>query len=186
MLQWIVIKVLLAALGIISSLLAKKKGPSEQADDAKAPAEKTPFKKNKYFLSTAEQVFFRVLKHVVDERFEVLAKVRLLDLLWLPPQAPTKQKFRNMAQSKHADFVLCDPKTLVPVLVVELDDSSHQRADRQDGDAVKNRLLEDAGLPILRVKCQQAYDTRALAEEIQKAVGGRPTPAGQLSATLST
>lgn len=172
MFQWVLIAILLAALGILSSVLAKKKGASGQSDDANAPPEKTPFKKNKYFLTSAEQVFFRILKHVVDGEFEVLTKVRLLDLLWLPPQAPTKQRFKNMAQSKHADFVLCDTKTLVPVLVVELDDVSHQREERQGGDAVKNRLLVDAGLPILRVKCQQAYDTRALGEGIQQAVRG--------------
>ena len=34
--------------------------------------------------------------------------------------------------AKHVDFVLCCPATLRPLLVVELDDASHGRADRQE------------------------------------------------------
>ena len=132
----------------------------------------TPFKKNKYFLSNAEQAFYRVLRSVIGQRFEVFAKVRLLDVLWLPPQVQGKQKFKNMVQSKHLDFVLCEPKTMLPTLVIELDDSSHQRAENSGRDALKDRVLSDAGLPLLRVKVCSVYDVRALASALEGALPG--------------
>jgi len=146
----------------------RQDGPSEPGAPTK---ERSPFKRNKFFLTTAEQSFFGCLKHVVAGRFELFAKVRLLDVLWLPPDAQSKQRWRNMVQSKHVDFLLCDSKTLLPLVAVELDDSSHNRGDRQDRDDLVDGVLEAAGLPILRVTARSAYDTRALGEEIMKRIG---------------
>jgi len=59
-------------------------------------------------------------------------------------------------QCKHIDFVLCDRKYSEPLLAIELDDSSHKLYDHQESDEVKDHVCAEAGLPLLRVKVQQA------------------------------
>ena len=68
-------------------------------------------------------------------------------------------------KSKHIDFVICDSK-LSPVIVIELDDSSHQRPVRVARDRDVNRILEIAELPILRVHVRRVYNPLEIARQI--------------------
>jgi len=163
--------VVVVILAVIASVVKKGKGRASRGAGA---AEASPFRRNKFFLTTAEQSFFGCLKEAISGRWELFAKVRLLDLLWLPRETQDKQRWRNTVQSKHVDFLLCDRKTLMPLLAVELDDSSHRRPDRQERDDFVNKVLESAGIPVLRATARSLYDTRALGEEIQKMLGAKP------------
>jgi Protein of unknown function (DUF2726) len=49
-----------------------------------------------------------------------------------------------------ADFVLCRPDLSI-VAVIELDDRSHLRQDRQRADARKSKALADAGIRLVRI-----------------------------------
>lgn len=73
-------------------------------------------------------------------------------------------------QSKHVDFVVCDRARVCPILVIELDDRSHQRDKVQVRDAFIDEVFRSVGLPILRVKAARAYDVLDLRKQIQKAV----------------
>ena len=76
----------------------------------------------------------------------------------------------NRIDRKHVDFVLCDPKTMQPKLVVELDDSSHQRADRKKRDQEVDDAFSAAQLPILHVICKSQYQSENLKRQIQTAL----------------
>lgn len=160
--------VVVVLLGIAAALLKKGK-PGQSASTTLSGT--MPFKKNKYFLSAAEQSFYGVLKQAVAGQLDIFAKVRLLDVLWLPPQVQGKQRHKNLVQSKHVDFVLCDSKALVPMLVIELDDVSHARSDRERRDLLVDKVLTDAKLPVLRVPAKASYDVRQLAADIRQALG---------------
>jgi hypothetical protein len=81
----------------------------------------------------------------------------------------------NQISSKQADFVVCDTVTTRPLLVVELDDSSHDRADRQDRDGFVDRACASAGLPILHIRAAASYNAQDVARRIAEALssGGR-------------
>ncbi|MFT3685880.1 MAG: DUF2726 domain-containing protein [Phycisphaerales bacterium] len=111
----------------------------------------------------------------------LFAKVRLGDVL-TPDRNKTPERSgsdgwqaaRNKIDRKHVDFLLCNPATTKPVLVIELDDKSHQRPDRQERDKFLNDACKTAGLPIWRVACLPPninYDPRQLAAEMAKALG---------------
>ncbi|MCS7034946.1 MAG: DUF2726 domain-containing protein, partial [Phycisphaerae bacterium] len=77
---------------------------------------------NKYFVSNAEANFFRVLKRVVGDRGHVLAQVSLRQLLWIPgdnQSNPGRAAWQNRIDKRSVDFVVCDPSTLTPKLVIE-------------------------------------------------------------------
>jgi hypothetical protein len=49
------------------------------------------------------------------------------------------------------DFVLLDARDLRIRVVVELDEKTHGRAGRREGDALVDRALGQAGVPVVRV-----------------------------------
>lgn len=68
------------------------------------------------------------------------------------------------------DFVLCDPGTLQPIFVIELDDSSHNRPDRMLRDAFVEVVLESAKIPLVRVPVKRNYDQKELGELFRAAI----------------
>lgn len=124
---------------------------------------------NKYFVSNAEADFFRVLKRVVGDRGHVLAQVSLRQLLWMPgnnQSNPGRSAWQNRIDKRSVDFVVCDPSTLTPKLVIELDEPSHARPERQTRDEQVDAMLQAAKLPTIRVLTSRSYDTRELAATI--------------------
>jgi hypothetical protein len=57
-----------------------------------------------------------------------------------------------------------------PVAAVELDDSSHARADRRARDEFVRDALSAAGLPLVSVKASRQYEPRALREAVLTAL----------------
>jgi very-short-patch-repair endonuclease len=148
---------LLALLQVLPRLLKRPKPTAEQL----------PYRRKDYLLSRTEREFYeRLIVAVAGLQIAVFAKVRLEDLLWLPKGTANRQGHRNRVQSKHVDFVLCDRRDLRPVLVIELDDASHERQDRRTRDALVNEILSAAGLPILHVKARWAYDAQSIARQV--------------------
>lgn len=121
------------------------------------PAGPWPFVRKRHLLSKAEFSFFRVLQASAPEKV-VLAKVNLGDLLAVAKGTEKRQTWRNKIDRKHADFVLCDPETMVPETVVELDDASHGSKQAQERDEVKTRACEAASLPLVRVAARKSYN----------------------------
>jgi hypothetical protein len=106
--------------------------------------------------------FFPALRAAVGGQAVVMCSVRLADVLEPAPGRPGWQRLFNRICSKHADFVLCEPGTLRPLAIVELDDPSHRRADRQKRDRLVDAVAASAGLPILHVPTAGAYAPDAI------------------------
>ena len=96
--------------------------------------------------------------------------VRLADLVYIERGTEKRQSYFNRIQSKHIDFVLCDRNDIKPILAIELDDSSHRRADRIARDEFVDNALAQAGLPLLRVPVRANYDPAELRNQIQDAI----------------
>lgn len=150
----------LGCLGILFKLLGAEESAQKQL----------PYARKDYLLSRAERSFFGVLQQVVGSELLVFTKVRLGDLLYIKKGTENRQSFFNRIQSKHVDFVLCEPGAVRPVLVIELDDSSHDKAGRQARDAFVDEALTVAGLPILRVRAKASYSPDKLKGSIKDAI----------------
>ncbi len=147
----------------------------------KAPVqEQLPYAQKDYLLSKSERSFFGVLQQAVTSDHLIFAKVRLGDLLYVKKGTENRQSFFNKIQSKHVDFVLCEPKTVRPVLVIELDDASHNRTDRQSRDAFVNDAFEAAGLPILRMPAKAGYNPA----EVTKMINDKMSSESERSAII--
>ena len=134
-------------------------------------AEDLPYVLKRYLMSKAERSFFGALEQVTDSsKYYIFPQVSLNNLVTVEKGTGSFQAFHNKVDRKSVDFVLFDRSAVSPVLAIELDDSSHDREDRQERDAFVDRVLAKAGLPLLHVRVQTAYDPKSLAEDISRAV----------------
>lgn len=154
---YIPLLIFIVIIGTILKELTKKKRKSKTGD----------YKyQKKTLMSVNEKSFYSELLPICKKHgFLLFSKVRLIDLI-----EPVRGGNSNVAKlhiiQKHVDFVLCHASTLTPMLVIELDDNSHNSASAQQRDADKNKALESAGLPIIRTRT-----AARLEESIMKALG---------------
>lgn len=124
------------------------------------------------FLSRAEQSFFLTLQTVVTDQALICAKVSLGDLFYVKSGDPSiYRSYTNKIDRKHVDFLLCDPKTLKPILGIELDDKSHQREDRKNRDEFVEKVFLTAKLPLVRISARQSYSLSELNLLINPHIG---------------
>jgi very-short-patch-repair endonuclease len=118
-----------------------------------------PFQKEPVLFTPAERSFLGVLDTALGNQFRVFGKVRLADVIKVKPglSGSARQQAFNRIQSKHLDFVVCDPKDLSVQFVVELDDSSHQQSGRQARDEFLDKALAAAGVPVFHFQVKRTY-----------------------------
>jgi very-short-patch-repair endonuclease len=127
--------------------------------------ETLPYRLTDAFLSPTELSFFRVLQLAVSNRAVINCKVKLADIFYVINRRENVGH-QNRIDRKHVDFLLCDPQTMQPLVGIELDDSSHQKAKRIERDELVDKVFETAGLPLLRVPARSAYSPQQLAAEL--------------------
>ena len=160
--------VVLPLLGLLALVAVLRRALDHSRSSNRTAA--LPYRRETSLLSPAERSFYEALLVALRDRRDlvVFAKVRLIDLLSVPAGAGNRRAHVNRVCSKHVDFVLCDRRELRPLLVIELDDASHEREDRRDRDAFVDAALAEADLPILRVRAQRGYVPTELARLIDE------------------
>lgn len=138
-----------------------------------------PYLRKDWLFSQAERSFFGVLEQAVggiDGRLRIFAKVRLVDVLRIAKGTAkgggnSYRAHFNRISNKHVDFVICSHDDIRPLLAIELDDSSHQREDRQERDGFLDAACKAAGLPLLRLPCKAGYNVSEIAAKVRAAIG---------------
>ncbi|MCU0498462.1 MAG: DUF2726 domain-containing protein [Anaerolineae bacterium] len=140
-----------------------------------------PYQLRDHFLSPAELSFFEVLRTVVGNQATLCTKVGLSDLFRVKnDDASAYRRYTNKIDRKHVDFLLCDSSTMRPILGIELDDKSHQRADRRERDAFVDQVFQAAGLPLVHIPVKRTYGIAELSAQLAPFLGqatvSQPTP----------
>ena len=145
-------------------------------DEEKAPGKKIyPYLIRDDFLSAAEISFYHVLKTAVSDWAVVCPKIPLGDLFYVKTSDNSKYRiYTNKIDRKHLDFLLCDPKTMRPLLGIELDDKSHQRKDRQERDELVENIFKVTNLPLARIPVKHTYSVAELNTMLQGYIKGKP------------
>lgn len=146
----------------------------EEVSEAKV----LPYRLRDDFLSRAERSFLGVLHSVTRDTYVICPKVNLADIFFVA-RPNENQVYRNKIDRKHIDFLLCDPATMRPRIGIELDDSSHQRIERQVRDEFVGQVFEAGGLPLLRFPVRTGYNPAEIKErlgELDRADAPSPRP----------
>src|SRR5690606_2033972 len=126
------------------------------------------YTKKKYFLTKSEKDFYDNLMSRIGNECVIFAQVHLSSILDHQVKGQSWKAALSHIQRKSVDFLICDKRYLSPLLVIELDDTSHSRPDRMERDEIVNNLLRASGTPCLRVSYQEASNIDQVASEIRK------------------
>ncbi len=130
-----------------------------------AKVETFPYKVQFSLLVKSELPFYHVLSSVVSERVKICPKVRLGDVFFVVDFKENLPQYFNIA-SKHIDFLLCESRTLKPIVGIELDDIGHNKPDRKERDVFIKKVFEAAGLPLIHIPVQPKYDPSMLSKRL--------------------
>lgn len=117
-------------------------------------------------LTAAEFVFFVTLQNVCQGRLFIAPKMGL----WALVDHRDNVTAWNKISRKHLDFTLCHPRTMKPLLVIELDDSSHRNPKQRLRDLEKDAILKEVGVPVLRIPVARQYDEDAIRNLISSKI----------------
>jgi uncharacterized protein DUF2726/topoisomerase-like DNA binding C4 zinc finger protein len=127
--------------------------------------ESLPYRIRDDFLSPAESSFYNVLSMAIAGQATICPKVNLIDVFFVA-RPNMNQSYRNRIDRKHLDFLVCKPKTMQPILGIELDDTSHNRPKGKQRDNFVDRVFQTAGLPLLHVPVKPSYSTSELSAKL--------------------
>lgn len=122
-------------------------------------------------MTPTEWAFFCALAPCAQKhRLFVAPKVRLADVLTVPPSPKRSQSAFNRIRSKHIDFALCSARDGSFVVAVELDDRSHERKAVRERDQFVDAALASAGLPILRFAASSRYERTEISGKLAQII----------------
>lgn len=149
---------------VIAIILVKAKS---RTDEPPAGAVAS-YELQKTLFTPGERSFAGVLDGALPDDVTWFAKVRLGDVFktrkGLSPSH--RASAANKIDRKHVDFLLVRRSDFSPLAGVELDDRSHESADRKQRDAFVDELYRSCALPLLHVPAQAAYNQSELRAKI--------------------
>ena len=108
---------------------------------------------SKHFMTVREREFFcELCRALAGYPLLVMAQVRLVDVVQVCPgfsEAENRRLFRQISQW-HCDYVVVDQRDFTVRAIIELDERSHLRPERQRRDALFNLVVIQAGIPLHR------------------------------------
>lgn len=171
--EYIITAAVLAAVFIGSVLLLapsadtrrqRRKDSLRDTGTHRAEEGKWPFYPTYAMSRNEQQLYWKLVSALPD--YIVLAQVQASRILKIKKSA-NQQYWFNRVNRMSYDYVVCH-KNSYPLAVIELDDSTHERDDRQEADRRKNKILHDAGLTLLRWRKENIPDSTTIAELIRQ------------------
>ncbi len=95
-------------------------------------------------VTRAEYDFLQTLRQIEPNKYEVVPQVALVNVI----DKKTNTSYRGEL-FRVCDYCFCDRDTFEPLLLVELNDSSHNRSDRKLRDEKVAAICADAHLPLV-------------------------------------
>lgn len=127
---------------------------------------------------------------MVDTDYRVFAQLRLSSVAQVDKglRRDAWLSAFNSISRKHVDFVVCRSDDLAIIVAIELDDESHEKGKRRDRDIVVDKILEAAGIPLMRVKAATSYAPNEIknifANEMNWGIAGEVAAQNQEAITL--
>lgn len=116
---------------------------------------KTKYHKNS-FMTEREKRFYWTLSNNLKRnglRFIIAPQVAMSALIGVKAKQGSRRFWKafNKIGQKRFDYVLIDSQSLEPLLVVELQDSSHKKRERAASDLEKEKICKQADVPLMQI-----------------------------------
>lgn len=121
------------------------------------------YAKRKYLMTKAELEFFRVLESVVKNQYYIIPQVSISKIAMTVARGKDYYMYSNKIDRKTVDFVLFDKQYFSPIMVIELDDISHDNERRKTRDNFVDNVMENIGLKTVHVRTAYKYNVEELS-----------------------
>jgi very-short-patch-repair endonuclease len=139
---------ILIIFGVIFFIISLFKKPNIE-DKNEFSYEKKPF----LFDNVSELKLYKILLELYGDKYHIFTQVNYSHLIQPKKNTWSEQRReRSRIDRKSADFVLCDREHVIPLLVIELDGSSHNLPSKMQRDAFIDDIMAAINFPILHIK----------------------------------
>ncbi len=111
-----------------------------------------------------QAAFYNALTTAVGTHGVVFAKVNMSNVL-APAKTNTKKNWfiaNNKISRSYFDFVVCDPRTLEPRVIIELDNGKELNKGKVDREKLLIHVCKSAGLPLIGASVKHSYQVSRL------------------------
>ena len=151
---------LLGGIAIIVALVSLLVAPKRKG--AALPAGPWPYYARRPVTQAEQILYWRLLEALPNHI--VLAQVQYSRFLGVK-KGNNFRSWLNRVNRLSADFVVCAKDAKV-VAVIELDDASHEKAERKRSDESKNRALAGAQIPLIRYRLGAMPDLAQIKKDV--------------------
>ncbi|MER2493193.1 DUF2726 domain-containing protein [Catenovulum sediminis] len=132
-----------------------------------------PYQKKNVLFSEPERAFLIKLEQAVGDKFRVVNRVKLVDLVQVENTVTKRaaQLAKTKASAKTLDFVLLDRKTLEPVAAIDLVNTESKQGYKARPDWFVRGALETVGIPHVRIKIRSGYKSAEIRECLSAKLG---------------
>ena len=104
-----------------------------------------------YLMTARENEFFKLLNDIFGAKWFVIPQIHLSSLLNHKVKGQNWNGAFRHINGKSVDYVLVEKESYKIICAIELDDSTHSRADRIERDNEINRIFHEAKIPLARI-----------------------------------
>ncbi len=129
---------------------------------------KKPFKKVKKIMTSEESKLFSVLSNLENlKKFSVYPQIPYSAIIEVDPEiADLGGRFEKINEYR-ADFVVADKNDHSPILVIELNDSTHKYKNRRARDYFIKSAMDSCNTPILFLDIKDIPNSEKIAKAIE-------------------
>lgn len=121
------------------------------------------YKKKGPLLNMQESAFYNALVTAVGQHGIVFSKVNLANVI--APMATEKKKWfiaNNRIAKSYFDFVVCDPRTLQPRVIIELDNGKELDKGKIERQKLLMHVCKSASIPLIGASIKHSYQVGRL------------------------
>jgi len=155
---FLIVVLVVVVVGFLLFMIFMKKRKADKRNELPVFFAKKP-------LTEIEQTMYHRLVEALPE-YLVMAQVQVSQIVGIK-KGPLWQTWFNKISRKSVDYVIC-LKDFTIIAVIELDDATHEREDRQKTDGDKDTALMGAGLKIIRWKAKSLPDIQTVRAAVHK------------------
>lgn len=147
MLELTLVGLLIGLIFLIKELRQNRQLPEPISNPVQITKPHMPtYRKKQSIMNKSEMAFFFELQKQLPEGYHIFPNMRIADIV----DAVDGKGFyarNNKIMPKHIDFLVCN-KYFNPIVAIEVNGSSHNRADRVEVDELKREIFKEAQLPL--------------------------------------
>lgn len=161
-----VIIIIVAVILVAINLFLKKSPTTEPKSRTKV---QYLYARKDRIMTDAESAFYKRLSAIASGRYVIFPQVHLSSLATNKTTGKYYKLGFQRINRRSVDYILADPLTLQAVYAVELDDSTHDTPKGRAVDALKNDILRQINLPLVRFRNVEQMTDEAIVQAFQNA-----------------